>query len=212
MCYVASTFTRSSGYKGLFCILGTWFLPFCNLMWRLERRRSDLKQRFPFILIWFVIRILSYRYFSRASQFSFVRLAFWVWFFQIISFLRPSVWTVFSPLSCLFYYSALPILRPYEGTGFPIAISLDNGLSGEADHLSVEINSLFVHSGLFKSGFVPYLDKSQWEPAQTYVVTRFIFLVIYIAVSWEYHSWFRYPAVCHFCFDFRRYNILSLYG
>ena len=59
-----------------------------------------------------------------------------------------------------------PLLKSWRSRGIPIAIFLDDGLGGGADHVSTKINSLVVHSDLLKSGFVPNEVKSQWEPTQ----------------------------------------------
>ena len=59
-----------------------------------------------------------------------------------------------------------PLLKSWRSRGIPIAIFLDDGLGGGADHVSAKINSLVVHSDLLKSGFVPNEVKSQWEPTQ----------------------------------------------
>ena len=48
-----------------------------------------------------------------------------------------------------------PLLKSWRSRGIPIAIFLDDGLGGGADHVSAKINSLVVHSDLLKSGFVP---------------------------------------------------------
>lgn len=59
-----------------------------------------------------------------------------------------------------------PLQKSWRSRGIPIAIFLDDGLGGGADHISAKLNSLIVHSGLLKSGFVPNEDKSLWEPVQ----------------------------------------------
>ena len=59
-----------------------------------------------------------------------------------------------------------PLLKSWRSRSIPIAIFLDDGLGGGADHVSAKINSLVVHSDLLKSGLVPNEVKSQWEPTQ----------------------------------------------
>ena len=71
-----------------------------------------------------------------------------------------------SPSPFIFTNMLKPLQKSWRSWGIPIAIFLNDGLGGGADHISAKLNSLIVHSDLLKSGFVPNEDKSLWEPVQ----------------------------------------------
>ena len=59
-----------------------------------------------------------------------------------------------------------PLHKSWRSQGISIAIFLDDGLGGGADHVQAKINSLTVHSDFLKSCFVPNEGKSLSEPVQ----------------------------------------------
>ena len=73
-----------------------------------------------------------------------------------------------------------PVLKSRRSRGIPIAIFLDDGLSGGTDPVSAKINSL---SCILKSGFVPNEGKSQWEPIQIITWLRLILNTILVVLS-----------------------------
>ena len=73
-----------------------------------------------------------------------------------------------------------PLQKSWRSRGIPIAIFLDDGFGGAANHISAK---LIVHSDLLKSDFVPNEDKSLWDPVQIVTWLGVIFNTIYGSVK-----------------------------
>ena len=65
-----------------------------------------------------------------------------------------------------------PLQKSWRSQGIPIAIFLDDSLGGGADYVSAKINSLVVHSVLFKCGFVPNEENSFGGSRSDYRLAR----------------------------------------
>ena len=59
-----------------------------------------------------------------------------------------------------------PLVKEWRCNGIPIVVFLDDGLGEGANYITAKINSLKVHSDLFRFGFLINEEKFQWEPSQ----------------------------------------------